>query len=252
MQSCAIRHPLGHFQVVRDSPDYLLRSPDAQTTPFRDVLTRYNSFVPGKDWLDLRPQMQFTVENAYYKEGAPKRGLPGFLGTQVAQYRVRLNGHLQLLSIHSAVAQLPRDQPPVQQLISARQRGFSQHRFFFEILFKQKQTRGSVIVGAASLDEINRLAARLLTEPDAVCGAQSPHCTVFPEACSVSLESEIVVNSASRTVPWGSLLSSIAEHPHHLELSRLYGGRLIPVQIDPNDPAALRLPLLPGDRIIWN
>jgi hypothetical protein len=221
-------------------------------TPFHEVLSRYNSFVPGKDWLDLRPQMQLRVENAYYREGAPKRGLPGFLGTQVAQYRVGSQGHLQLLSLRSAVRQLPRDQAPVQKLISARQRRYPQHRFFFEIMFKQSQTRGSVLLGAGSPEQINRLAAQLLTAPDSVCGAQSPHCTVFPEACSVSLEMEIVVNGAASTVSWGSLLSSIAEHPHHLELSRMYAGRLVPVQMNANDPAALRLPLLPGDHVSWN
>ena len=250
--SCAIHHPRGDFKVVRSTPDYLLRSPNAETTPFRAVLEGYNGFVPGKGWLDLRPHMQLQVENAYYREGAPKRGLAGFLGTQIAQYRVRSQGRLQLLFLRSTVPQLPRDQPPVQQLISAEQRTYSQHRFFFEVMFKQKNTRGSVLLGAASTDELARLAAQLLAEPDNVCGPNSSHCTVFPEACSVSVEIEIVVNRATRTVPWGSLLVSVAGHPSHLELSRLYAGRLVPVQIDVRDPAALRLPLLPGDRIVWN
>jgi len=51
--------------------------------------------------------------------------------------------------------------------------------------------------GASSIDELDVLAARLMTDPDAVCAGQSPHCAVFPQACTVSLEIEIVVNGAS-------------------------------------------------------
>jgi hypothetical protein len=37
-----------------------------------------------------------------------------------------------------------------------------------------------------------------------------------------------------------------------VDLKRLYGRRLTAVEIDPSDLNALRLPLLPGDRITWN
>jgi hypothetical protein len=32
---------------------------------------------------------------------------------------------------------------------------------------------------------------------------------------------------------------------------RLDAGHLVPVAIDAIDPAALRLPLMPGDRVTW-
>ena len=66
---------------------------------------------------------------------------------------------------------------------------------------------------------------RLLTDPDAVCVGQSPHCAVFPEACTVSIEIEIVVNGKPRTVLLGSFLSTVAPHPKHVEMSRLHAGR---------------------------
>ncbi len=40
-------------------------------------------------------------------------------------------------------------------------------------------------------------------------------------------------------------------HPRKLRLSRLYAGKLTPVEVDAGDPNALRLPLLPGDRVEW-
>jgi hypothetical protein len=68
----------------------------------------------------------------------------------------------------------------------------------------------------------------------------------------VALEIEILVNGAARSVVWGSLLDSVAMHPRKLRLLRLYAGQLTPVEVDASDPNALRLPLLPGDRVEWN
>lgn len=58
-------------------------------------------------------------------------------------------------------------------------------------------------------------------------------------------------NGAPRSVFWGSLLSSVAGRARHIELSRLYEDRLTPVKLDPRDPSALLLPLLPGDHLNW-
>ena len=249
---CATRRPGVSFRVVRASPEYLLRSPDLHETPFPEVLRRYNDFVPGQGWLDLRPQMELRIENAYYREGAPKHGLAGFLGTEIARYKVQPKGGLRLISLQSGVAQRPGDQPPVQELIRASQSHHRYYRFFFAIVFRQKgESRGSVLLGAASIAELDRLAAQLLTQPESICDGRSVHCTVFPEACSVAAEIEIVVNGAPRNVAWGSLLASVAARPRHIELLRIHSGRLTPVEIDPSDSNALRLPLLPGDQITW-
>jgi hypothetical protein len=106
------------------------------------------------------------------------------------------------------------------------------------------------LLGAPSAAELGRLSSQLLAAPASVCGT-SPRCSVFPETCTVSLEIEIVVNGSPRTVLWGSFLSSVAIRPRHVDLQRLYRGRLVPVEINESDPDALRLPLLPGDRVSW-
>jgi hypothetical protein len=201
--------------------------------------------------MDLRPFMELRIENAYYKDGAPKRGLDGFLGTEIAQYQVRPRGGLRQLAVQS-MKERPLDQQPVQQLIGDAERHYRYYRFYFAIVFKRNgRASGSVLLGANTSAELERLAAQLLAKPDRVCGDKSTQCTVFPEACSVSIEMEILVNGAARTILWGSLLGSVVNHPRQVELLRLYVGRPTPVEIDPADPRALRLPLLPGDRIRW-
>jgi hypothetical protein len=194
--------------------------------------------------------MELRIENAYYQNGASRHGLTGFLGTETARYEV-LPQSLHLLSVR-AMPHRPTDQMPVQQLISQQELQLPYYRLYFEIVFAQKQdTHGSLLLGANSLEELDQLSAQL-AQPEAVCNAASIHCTVFPEACSVEVEMKIMVNGKPQTVGWGSLLAGITDHPQHLRVKRLYAGRLTPLQIDLHDSTALRLPLLPGDQIVWN
>jgi len=247
--SCATRR-VASFQVLPAKPDYLLRSPDSKDTPFPDVLGRYANVGPG--WVELRPETELRVENAYFREGTPKRGLANFLGTEIARYQMLARGALEQIAVQSRVQQRPADQPPVQQLLSESEMLYQHHRLFYQVLVSKKaDIRSAVLLSAASIDELDRLTERLLTEPDSVCDDSSTHCTAFPEACSVSLEIEIVVNGAGRSVPWSSVLADVVERHQHVELFRPYTGRLAPVEIDPTDPSALRLPLLPGDRVKW-
>ena len=62
---------------------------------------------------------------------------------------------------------------------------------------------------------------------------------------------EVIVNGGARTVVWGSTLASIVVHPRRLQLMRNYSGHPTPVEIQPDDAQALKLPLLPGDQVTW-
>jgi hypothetical protein len=248
--SCAARRTTARFRVLPGRPDYLLVSPDSQRTPFPEVLSRYTNTGPG--WVELSPLTQLRVENAYFREGAPKHGLANFLGTEIARYQVLQSGRLEEISFESHVAQRPPDQSPVQQLVSGAQRLYQCHRFFYQVLLSKKSNvRSAVLLGAESNQEIDQLTSRLLIEPETVCGDGFASCTVFPEACSVSVEMEIVVNGKSRSVLWGSDLAEFVEGHQSVSLFRRYEGRLAPVELDASDREALRVPLLPGDVIRW-
>lgn len=239
------------YQVVPRAPTYLLRSPNSQETPFPEVLRNYNGFERGQPSIDLRPEMEIRIENAYYEKGASRKGLAGFLGTEIARYKVAANG-LRLLSVVPMTGR-PESDLPVQQLISAEQMNFHYYRLYFEIVFdRKKDEHGSVLLAANSIDEMNRLSAQL-SDPETVGSKGSPHCTAFPEACSVSVAMNIVVNGKSQLTDWGTLLSSVVTRPpQHLEVKRFYRGHLTNVKIDRQDAIELGLPLLPGDHIDWN
>ncbi len=250
LSTCCLSRYGKAFMVLPHSPNYLLRSPDSRETPFPEVLRAYNGFEPGRGWIELRSLMELRIENAYYEKGASRRGLEGFLGTEVARYEVGSHG-LRLLSVQS-MKERPEGDAPVQDLIPPTQTGFRYYRLYFEIIFRRNNnSHGSVLLAANSIEELDRLSAQL-SHPETVCNEASKHRTAFPEACSVSVEMRIVVNGKPQIVLWGSILASLTDRPQHLELRRLYAGRLIPVEINPQDPNALRLPLLPGDHVSWN
>ena len=253
--SCAARRGTaltgpGSFQVLRGTPEYLLRAPDSSETPFPELFNRYRNQGIGS--VDLRPQMELRVEAAYYREGSVSRNPADYLGTEIARFQVRPNGRLQLISVQSGLKGPRGKQPPVQSLIRTAQRRYNHERFFYAVALNRRgQTRGAVLLGAGTAGELDRLTMQLRADPESVCGGRSTHCTVFPEACTASLDIEIVVNGAPRSVPWGNVLDSVASHPRSVEMLRVDAGRLVPVEIDSSDPAALKLPHMPGDRITF-
>jgi len=247
--SCVAHHSATAFRVLPAQPDYLLRSPDSKEVPFAEILSRYTKV--GSGWVELGPQTELRVENAYFREGAPKHGLANFLGTEIARYQVLPTGTLEQI-VESRVDQPPSDQPPVQQLLSESQQRRHHHRFFYQVLLSKKSNvRSAVLLGAKSTDELDRMTNQLMSEPESVCGDASSQCTAFPEACTVSLEIAVMVNGARRTVSWGSTLADFFENHRHVELFRRYQNELAPVEVDNRDHEALRVPLLPGDVIKW-
>jgi len=215
------------------------------------VLSEYNGFSRGGPSIDLRPQMQIRVENAYYEKGASRKGLKGYLGTEVARYEVGVDG-LHFLSVVSMPGR-PAYDLAVQELISPTQMKFPFYRLYFEILFNRTtDSHGSVLLGAQSVAALNQLSTELAADPETACLKSSEQCAVFPEACSVSVEMNIVVNGKSQTTTWGSLLSSVVTAPpRQLKMHRLFGNRLVQVKLRLQDQNQLSLPLLPGDRIEW-
>jgi hypothetical protein len=249
LTACAMRQPKLGFRVLPRDPDYLLQAPDSRRTPFSEVLRAYNGFEAGHSSIDLRALMELRIENAYYKEGASRRGLEGFVGTEVAHYLVRPRG-LKLLSVQ-LMENRPASEPGVQHLISPSQTSFNFYRLYYEIVFaRSTHSHGSVLLGGTSPEELDTLSAEL-TDPEKVCYPGSIHCTVFPEACSVSVEMEILVNGAMQTVVWGSRLGDVVQNSRELKLRRLYAGQPAPVEVRLKDSKVLSLPLLPGDQINW-
>lgn len=209
--------------------------------------------APQGSWVDLVPQMELRIENAYFEPGASRQGFSGYLGTEIARYQVGQDRGLWPLGAQTPLAKRPNDQPSAQALIRPLERRHRKYRFYYAVVFTQKGTAGgSVLLGASSLGELDRLGAELLRAPDSICGHRSPHCTVFPDTCTVSLETQIVVNGQKRNVPWRSTLASVAPNARHIELVRRSGvDRFTSLSINAADPEEVRIALSPGDQVNW-
>ncbi|HKD05997.1 MAG TPA: hypothetical protein VKB79_08845 [Bryobacteraceae bacterium] len=203
--------------------------------------------------------MDFRIDGAYYREGAPRTGLADYLGAESVRYEVTSTGALRLVSLSSFVTQekgktQPRDQPAVQTLVRPRNLAYRRHRLFFQIVMSRAgATRPAVLLGASSAPALDRLTRQFLSGQHSPCGIRpSDQCTTFPELITASLEVVITVNGAPRKVVWGTALSVIAARgARKIELKRVTDGRLATIPIDPSDPEAMRTPLVHGDDVTW-
>ena len=244
---CSAHHP---WRVAPSPSGYALTD-GKQSEPYAQMLERYNRFETGSGWIDLKPYMRIQIENAYYEPGKPKRGLDGFIGTELVWYRKPVPpGLIEGAVTPKMLAPRPPEDPAVQTLLPPASRGFGAYRLFFSIRVNRRgATRGAVLLGAPNESDLSARAAALLADPDSVCREGAADCTVFPEVCTVSPQIEVSVNGGEKVFVWGTPLSAAVGEAKQVRLTRLLAGKRSSVPIDAADKNALRLPLLPGDEI---
>jgi len=204
--------------------------------------------VPGGMWVDLLPGTYAKVENAYFRDGAPRTGLEGYIGTQTARFVTDKQRGLRLITTSAAIP-LSGGQVAADNLVRSGERNYRFYRYYYAIAFKRNgDSSGAVLLGANSLTELDKLGTQLLADPDTVCGPGSAHCSVFPKTCTVTLEADLEVNGAKRTVYWPAFLGNVAPPGKVVEVLR--DGQA-PRKLDPNIQADLRYALLSGDKVRW-
>ncbi len=233
------------FEVIPGSPAYRLRSPDKPTLALPDTLSAYSDLSQGRT--ALKPGMTLKLETAYFKPGEARRGLANFLGTESVEIHVRRDGSLQSAQLR-LLPNRPADQPAIDAYLTLPQQRRRFHLLLLQVVLSRNSGEANaILLSGNSKAEVEKLAA----DPASVCHAGNPNCAVFPATGSVSLGIEVQVNDKPTFVPWGTLVGTLAGKQRPFSLARLYRGRLRPVQLDTDDPEALRLPLLPGDAISW-
>lgn len=205
--------------------------------------------APGQGgWVDLTPGMGLRIESACFKSGAP-RNLAGYLGTETAEFRVRNRGGLRLQPGAKSLAGRPADQPAAPDLLPGSLRGYPRLRYYYAVVFRrQASASASVLLGARTPAELEKLSARLAADPESVCGPAARNCAAFPASATVSPQMQILVNGVPRYVVFGGQLSDVAPAGHRVELLR---GTAAPRILDSSDPGVRRMVLRPGDRLRW-
>jgi len=225
---------------------------------------RASIFPPGANpdgstpWVDLRPGMELRIEQAYFREGSPKRDLADYLGAQSVAYGVGKDGALRAGEVTSFLSnhperEQPRDQPPVQTLIPRRNLRYRYHRLFFQLAMSRTEAmHPAVLIGSGSVAQLDKLTKTFVLAGSRCGPRPSDKCVTFPAFSTTSLVVEVVVNGVSRKLIWGSTLGSVATNPRSVKLLRNANGRLESVPVDIADPETLRIILLHGDQLDWN
>lgn len=144
--------------------------------------------------------MTLKVESAYFQDGAAKRDISPYIGVESQTLEMRSNGQLRPTAL-TTLPNRPASQPAVATLLPVPQQKFRSHRFFFQVAMDRATGKSSaVLLSARSNAEMERLATTLLQNPSAVCRENSPHCTVFPDGCAVSLGVAITLNGKPATI----------------------------------------------------
>jgi hypothetical protein len=93
------------------------------------------------DFLDLRPGVRLRIENAYWEEGSSRKGLNGYLGTEIATFRAEESGNLKLVGTDSKrTAARPPNQPAAVDLLPASHLSGRAYRLYYAVKFS-KSTR---------------------------------------------------------------------------------------------------------------
>lgn len=202
----------------------------------------------GTGWVDLTPGMGLRIESAYFKPGAP-RNIANYLGTETAEFLVRNRGGLRLQPGAKPLAARPAGQPAAPDLLPGSLRGYPRLRYYYAVVFRRQASgSASVLLGANTPAEIEKLSARLTADPESVCGPAARNCAAFPVSATVSPQMQIVVNGVPRNVVFGGQLSDVAPAGRRVELLR---GPAAPAILDTSDPGVRRMVLRPGDRLRW-
>jgi hypothetical protein len=146
--SCGLRNR-DTFRLLPTTPQYVVESPDRARIPYSEVL---ETFTPlGRGWVELKPGMVLYIQNVIFREGSTRQDITNFVGTETMRYSVNKRGTLVEFGQAGRVSPRPQDIPPVDELISDRQRRRRYHRFFNQVLIRPTDThRVAVLISSDS------------------------------------------------------------------------------------------------------
>ena len=247
LMACALRTS-DRFRLLPAEPQYEIQSPDLDRTPYDEVLSAYTP--RGDGWIELKPGMGIFIQYALFREGSTEHTLENYLGTESIRYEVEGSGELAEFGEVSRMEPRPRDAPPVDQLISQRQREKKHHRFFYQVLIRTPELkRVAALVSSDSPEELQALTEKLESGVPAMEDVSSDNYTLLPENASAAVELSFTVDGKPTRAIWGKRLSGVVGDSRRPKLFRLYKGEWRRVDFDPEDHMALIVPLLPGDRV---
>jgi hypothetical protein len=234
--------------VIPSNPHYLLRSPDGQARTFPETTAGFSSALGG--WIDLATGLTLQLERAYF-EPPQSRKIQDYVGVEAVQLEVQ-GGALRLIE-YRPLPNRPGGQPSVNSTIPTAQLASRFHRLFFQVAAdRESGPARAVLLSGDSHPAIVAVGESLLRGSG--CGgatASDLHCLAVPDGTTASVLFAVLANGKPLTLPWGSTAAGVVGAARPVKLWRKHRKRIVPVQLDAADSEALRLPLLPGDVLVF-
>jgi hypothetical protein len=194
--------------------------------------------------------------------------LAGYVGTVTAYYDAEENSAGSVaLGLASIESDVPEDFPHGTQGTISPALGTLTARYlrlvFLGWLVDGDTERKAVLLASEGSEELERMRAAVLENPSGLCAAAAPgpsaQCFDFSGRTSTEVEVLVRVNGEARYVLLGTALKAVAPAQAavdravlaHVKLRRRYDGRLVSVDLPPDDFGSLEIPLLAGDEVAW-
>ena len=132
---------------------------------------------------------------------------------------------------------------------------------WFRLYYKAEQEGLRIVVTSApTRADLDRRTQGIETAADPCAQFPPRMCTVIPRGVALNPDVVVLANAREIAVPVGSsvrtaLTAAGERRPEsvlaRLSIRRLYAGKPVRVEFDPTNPAALALPLLGGEELVW-
>lgn len=248
LAGCSAR--TARYIVIPSKPHYLLRYPDGKTRAFPDTTASLSNAFEG--WIDLGSGMTLTLERTYF-EPPESRRIQDYIGLETIQFRAETTGGPLRQIEYRPLESRPRDEPSLRSAIPGGQLVCRYHRLFFQtVVDKESGPARAVLVSASSQSESVALSKDLIRGLGCETSLRPGlYCSAIPNGTTASVFFDVIVNGKATSVAWGSTVAQLVGAKRPIRVWRKNRSRMAPVIFESADPEALRLPLLPGDVLIF-
>lgn len=227
--------------------------------PFISYLLRFGVFDLNL-FLDLTPDFRLRVVYPLYQPDSQSHAQE-IRGVTTVYYKITSNRYDSRVRISETPDETsPRNGESAKNIPSPFPSSFGYSRFF---LRKNTSAKGSVTVAIVLTSPDRRRLEDATKELDSgaepSCQSITPSnasCVMFPPLTGVNAEIRVKVNGMNAFPELGAqvdqLIHEIGEdHPHSVQVKRLFDKRLAPIKVDSGEKDILGLILMPGDVITY-
>jgi hypothetical protein len=244
-----------------------------QSLPMRPNEGLFNAYGYRKQHssVALKPGIRLKIERAYFRPaavGEAEHDPKNFLGVSRLSFDVETTEKGE--TRFSRVGDVEYSPPTLAQEVheGSADRGLSELRLepycrllFYTFLVRKEHTISAAIIGASERGKLDQLEQELRKRADEPCkdfaATTGVACFEFDGFVTVSAQTSVEVNGATRFLDWGAKVRDILpkkspdKATKRLKIQRKFMGVYHEIRFDPRDPKLLTLELVGGDRVSW-